>query len=112
MEADVTSDKKTCKRAEDAAAANQAKHGDSCSAKRVHAGPTSLIGFSMKAEPLALPCKDDALVDKGKPYLSPVEMRTLTAARGLLPVGTDPTATMTIFHQPPLWFCPTEEIHS
>ena len=38
-EADVATDKKTRKRAEDAAA-DQAKHGDSRSAKRVDNGPT------------------------------------------------------------------------
>ena len=43
-EADVPSDKKTRKRAEDAAS-DQAKHGDSCSAKRAHAGLTSLTSF-------------------------------------------------------------------
>ena len=79
IEADVISGKKTRKRAKDAAA-NQAKDGDSCTAKRVHAGPTSSTSFGMKAEPAALPCRDDAMVDKGtaapKPYLSPVEMRT------------------------------------
>ena len=35
MEADVPADKKTCERTEGAATAVQAKHGDSCSAKRV-----------------------------------------------------------------------------
>ena len=39
-EADVPTDKKSHKRAEDAAA-GQAKHGDNCSAKRVDAGPKS-----------------------------------------------------------------------
>ena len=103
MEADVPTDKKTRKRAEDAAA-NQAKHGDSCSAKRVDAGPTSSTSFSMTAEPPALPQRDDVLVDKGaeapKPCLSPVEIRTLTAAGGLLPTGTYSTAIRTIFPRP------------
>ena len=35
MKADVTADKKTRERLEGAAAAVQAKHGDSCSAKKV-----------------------------------------------------------------------------
>ena len=99
MEADVTADKKTRERTEDAAAAVQAKHGDSC--KRVQAGPTSSTIFGKKAEAPALPCRDDVLIDiKGaaapKPCLSPVEMRTLTAAGGLLPTGKISTTTMTI----------------
>ena len=112
----MPADKKTRKRAEDAAA-DRAKHGDSCSAKRLDTGPTSSTSFGMKAEPLSLPCcRDDALVDKEaaapKPCLAPGEMRTLTAAGGLLPTGTSSTATRTIFHQPPLWFCLTKEMNS
>ena len=65
--------------------------------------------------PPALPCtRDDALVDNGvaapKPCLSPAEMRTRTAAGGLLPTGKASAATRIIFHQPPLWFYLTEEI--
>ena len=41
MEADATADKKTRERTEGATAAVQAKHGDSCSAKRIQAAPTS-----------------------------------------------------------------------
>ena len=62
--ADVPADKKTRKRIE-GAAVDQAKHGDSCSTKTVQAGPTSSTSFSVKAEPPALPCRDDVLVDKG-----------------------------------------------
>ena len=40
MEADVPADKKTRECTEGAAFAVQAKHGDSCSAKRIQAGPT------------------------------------------------------------------------
>ena len=43
MEADVTADKNTRERTEDAAAVVQAKHGDSYSAKRVQAGSTSSV---------------------------------------------------------------------
>ena len=89
MEADVTTVKKTRKRTGGAAAAVQTKHEDSCSAKRVQAGPTNSANFGMKAEPPTLPHWDGVLVDKGaaapKPCLSPVEMRTPTAAGGLLP---------------------------
>ena len=48
-EADVTSDKKTRKRTEDAAA-DRTKHGDSCSAKKVNAGLTSAKAVSLIRE--------------------------------------------------------------
>ena len=79
MEADVTADKTTCEGTEAAAAAVKAKHGESCSAKRVQGSPTSSISFGMKAESPALPRWDDVLVDidaaAPKPSLSPVRMR-------------------------------------
>ena len=115
-EADVPIYTKTCKRVE-GAAADQAKHGDSCSAKKVDPDLMCLTSFGDDStKPPALPCfRDDAMVDKSapapKPRLSPVEMRTLTAAGGLLPAGTASTATRTIFHQLPLWFCPTEDMN-
>ena len=96
METDVKTDKKTRKRTESAATAVQTKHGDSCSGKRVQVGLKRSTSFGVKAEPLALPCRDDVLVENGaaapKSYLSPLEMRTSTTAGGL-----------------PLWFCPTVE---
>ena len=61
--ADVPTDKKTRKRMEDAAA-DQAKHGDSYSAKRVDVGPTTSTSFGMTAKPSALPRRDDVLVDE------------------------------------------------
>ena len=115
-EADVTVDKKTRERTESAAAAVQTKRGDSCYAKRVQAGPTSSTSFGKKDKPPTLPCRNDVLVDNGaaapKSCLSPLEMRTLTAAGGLLPTGKVSTATMAIFQQLPLWFCLTKEIKS
>ena len=115
MEATVTADKKTRKRTEGAAAADRAKYtGDSSSTNQVD--PDQIIcstSFGMKAEPPALPCRDDILVDEGapapKPCLSPVEMRTLTTADDLLPAGKVSTAARIIFYQLPLRFCPTEE---
>ena len=57
----------------------------------------------MKAEPPTLPRRDDVLVDKGaavpKPCLSPVEMRTLTAAGNLLPAGIASTVTRIVYYQ-------------
>ena len=102
MEADVPTGTKIRKRTE-AAAADQAKHGDSCSAKRVDAGPPMcLTSFGDDStEPSALPCRDDVMVDKGAaaptPRLSPVEMRTPIATGGLLRAGTAATAIRTMF---------------
>ena len=77
-EADIPTDKNTRKLAEDAVA-DQVKHGDSCSAKRVNAGPTNSTSFGMTAEPPTLPRRDDVLVNKG------AEERILPyAAGGLL----------------------------
>ena len=67
-------------------------------------------------EPAALSCRDDAMVDKGAavpiPCFFSVKMRTLTAAVGLLPAGKAFAASRTLFHQPPLWCCPTEDMNS
>ena len=103
-ESDVKPDTKTCKRAEDAES-DQAKNGDSCSAKTVDAGRTNSTSFGMTVEPPALPRRDDVLVDKGaeapKPHLPPVEVRMLpSAAGGLLPAGTALTAMSTTFPRP------------
>ena len=80
---------------------------DSSSA-RVNGGPTSLTNFGIIAEPPALPSVNDVLVEKGaeapKPCPSSVEMRTPTAAGGLLPAGTASTAMWIIFSPPlPSW---------
>ena len=115
MEADVPADNKNHERTEGAATAVQAKHGDSCTAKRVQAGPTCSTNFGVKAEPSALPCRDDVLVENGaaapKSYFSSLEIRTPTAAGGLLPTKKNSTATRTTFHYLPLWFYPSEEIN-
>ena len=101
-EADVPTDTKTHKRTENAVA-DQAKHANSCFAKRIDAGPpmclTSFVDDS--TEPPILSCRDDAMVDKGaaapKLCLSREEMRTPTAAGGSLPVGTPSTVMRTYF---------------
>ena len=100
-EADVESDTKTRKGTEDAAA-DRVMNENSSSARRVHTyGQTSSTSLGMTAELPALPRRDNVMVDKGaeapKPCISPVEMRTLTAAGGLLPAGTASTAMRTIF---------------
>ena len=115
-ETDVPTDTKTRKRTEDAAA-DRVMIGDSSSAL-VDPDSMCLTSFGDDSpEPPILPCcRNDAIVDKGaaapKPPLSPVEMRTLTATGGLFPAGTASTATRTIFHQLPFWFCLTEEMNS
>ena len=103
-EADVLTDSKTRKRTEDAAA-DRAKHGNSCSAKKVDPNPMFLTTFGDDStKPAALPYRDDAMFDKGaaapKPCLLPVEIRTPTAASGLLPVDIAYTAMRTIFFRP------------
>ena len=101
MDADVPADHKTRERAESAATAVQAKHGESCFAKRVQADQTCSTNFGVKVEPPTLPCRDDVLVENGaaalKSCLSPLEMRTPTAAGGLFP--TDKTSTAPTFDQ-------------
>ena len=101
--ADVKPDSKTHKRTEDAVA-DRVMNGNSSTARRVYDGPTSLTSFGRIAESPALPFRDDVLVDKGaeapKPCLSPVEMRTQTAAGGLLPAVTASIAMRTIFPRP------------
>ena len=116
MEADVKPDTKTRKRTEGVVAADRAKYiGDSSSSKKFNSDMTSLISFGMMAESPALSLSDDTLVDKGaaapKLCLSSVEMRTLTAAGALFPAGLASTVTRTTFHQPPLWFYPTQEMN-
>ena len=100
MEADVKSDTKTRKRTEDAAA-DRAKHGNKSSSAQVDPDPMCLTSFGDDStEPPALPCRDDAMLDKGAEALkslSPVEMDTLTDAGGLLPASIASTAMGTIF---------------
>ena len=113
LEADAPAGTKTRERAEGAAKAVQAVHGDSFSANRVDPDPMCSTSFGVKAEPSVLHCRNDVLVENGaavpKSCLSPLEMGTPTAAGGLLPTGKTFTATRTIFDQPTLWFCATEE---
>ena len=65
------------------------------------------------AKPPPLPCRNDVVVENGtaapKSCLSPLEMRTTTAAGGLLPTGEASTATKTTFKQPPLRLYSTED---
>ena len=114
METDVQVDTKTRERTEGAAKAVQAMNGDSFSAKRTQDGSKSSTIFDEKVEPPALPCRDDVVAKNGaaapKSCLSPLKMRTTTAAGGLLPPGEISTATRTTFDHSTFWFCQTEEI--
>ena len=82
------------------------KHGDGCFADKVDPDLMCLTSFGDDSTepPTFLPCRDDAMVDRDtvapKPCLSPVEMRTSTAAGSLLHAGTALTAIMTIFSRP------------
>ena len=114
MEADGPANTKTRESTEGAATAVQAMHGNSFSACRVDPGPKSnSTSFGMKAEPPALPYRDDVVVESGnaapKSCLPPLEIRTTTAAGGLLPIGKTSTVTETTSNEPFLQFYPTEK---
>ena len=65
MEADGQASTKTRERTEGAATAAQAMRGDCSSARRVEPDPTKSTSFGMKAEPPALPYRDDSVVECG-----------------------------------------------
>ena len=106
MEIDRPASTKTRKRTEGAATAAQAMHGDSCTAQKVQDRPKTSISFGVKAEPPDLPCREDVLVKDGaaapKPCLPSFEMRSPTAAGGLVPTGKTFAATEITFIHPPL----------
>ena len=114
MEADGQANTKTRERTEGAATAGQAIRGNGFSARLVEPSPnTNSTSFGVKAEPPALPCRDDVVVKSGaaasESCLPSVEMRSSTAAGGLVPTGEASTAKEISFIQPPLRFCSTEE---
>ena len=79
--------------------------GDSSSAQSNHDSMFLTSSGDHFTDTPALPRRDGVLVNKGaaapKSCLSPVEMRTLTAAGGLLPAGTASTSMRTIFPRSP-----------
>ena len=114
METDGQANTKTPERTEGAAAAVQAMRGDAFSARRVERGPnTNSTSFGVKAEPPALSCKDDVVVESGaaasESCLPSLEMRSSTVAGGLVPTGEASAAKETNFNQPPLRLYSTEE---
>ena len=74
---------------------------------------TNSTSFGVKAEPPALPCRDDVVVESGdaalRPCLPSLEMRSPIAAGGLISTGKASTATRTISNEPLLRFYATEE---
>ena len=81
MEADGQASTKTRERTEGAATAVQAMRGDCFSARGVEPGPTTnSTSLGVKAEPPALPCRDDSVVECGpaasEPCLPSMEMRS------------------------------------
>ena len=113
MEADGPANTKTCERTKGAATAVQAMRGDRFSARRVEPGPNiNSTSFSVKAQPPDLFCKEDVLVEDGatspKSCLPSLEMRSSTAAGGLVPTGETSTAKTTV-NKPLLQFYLTEE---
>ena len=112
MEADWPTNTKTRERTKRAAIVVQGMRRDSCTtAQNVQDGPMTSITFGMEAEPPDLPYRDDVLVEGGdaapRSCLPSLEMRSSTAAGGLLPTGKISTATETNFNQPSLRFCST-----
>ena len=117
MMADRPANTKTRERTEGAATAVQAMHGDSLSARWVEPGPkTNSTNFGVKVEPPDLPCKEDVLVEDGatspESCLPSSEMRSSTAARGLVLTGETSTATETIVNKSLLQSYSSEEENS
>ena len=113
MEADGPANTKTRERTEGAAIAVQAMHGDSCTAKKVQDGPKTSISFGVKAEPPDLPCGEDVLVEDGatspETCLPSLEMRSSTAAGGLVPTAGETSTAETTVNKPLLQFYSTEK---
>ena len=114
MEADGPANTKTRERTEGAATAVQAMRGDDFSASWVEPGTNNnSTSFGVKVEPPALPCRDDVMVESGaatsESCVPSLEMRSSSAAGGLVPPGEASTAKRTNFNQPPIRFCSTEE---
>ena len=65
MEVNRLANTKTRECTEGATTVVQAMHGDSCTAQNIQDGQKTLTNFGMKAEPLALPCRDYVLVEDG-----------------------------------------------
>ena len=116
MEADGHANTKTQGRMEGVTIAVQAMRGDSCTTdKKVQDEPKTSITFGVEAEPPDLPCREDVLVEDGatapESCLPSLEMRSPTAAGGLLPTGEASAATRTTSNEPLVRFYSTEEMN-
>ena len=116
MEADGQANTKTRECRKGAAIAVQAMLGDGFSARRVEPGSnTTSTSFGVKAEPPALPCRDDVVVESGnaasESCLPSLEMHSSTAAGGLVPTGEASTASETTSNEPRLRFYEIEEMN-
>ena len=114
MEADEQASTKIRERTEGAARAVQAMLGGCFSVRQVEPGPTTnSTRFGVKARPPALPCRDDSVVEcssaASQSCLPSMEMRSSTAAGGLVPTGEASNALEITSNQPPLRFCSTEK---
>ena len=116
MKADGPANTKTRERTEGAATAVQAMRGDRYTAEqKVQDGPKTSISFGMMAEPPDLPCREAVLVEEGattpKSCFPSLEMRSPTAADGLVPTGEASTAPETTSNEPLLRFSATEKMN-
>ena len=116
MEADGQASTKTRERTEGTATAVQEMRGDCFTARRVEPGPTTnSTSFGVNAEPPALPCRDDVVVESGPAAskLCPpsMKMRSSTAAGGLVPTGEASKASETTSNEPLFRFYETEEMN-
>ena len=117
LEADGPTNTKTRERTESAAKVVQAMRGDSCTTatQKVQDGPKTSISFGMMAEPPDLPCREDVLAEEGattpKSCVPSLEMRSPTAAGGLVPTGEASTATETTSSEPFLRFYVIKEMN-
>ena len=116
MEADRPANTRTRERAEGAATAVQVMYGDSCTPQKVQHRPKTSISFGVKAEPPDLPSRGDVLVEDGaaapKSYLPSLEMRSPTAAGGVVPTGETSKATETTVNESLFQLYSTEEENS
>ena len=117
IEIDGHANTKPRERTEGAATVVQAMHEDSCTtAQKVQDGRKTSISFGVMAKPPDLPCKEDVLVEGGamspESCLASLEMRSSTAAGGLVPTGETSTATETTINKPLLQSYSSEEENS
>ena len=115
MEVDGPANTKPRKRTEGAAIAVQEKHGESCSADRFDLDPMCSTSYGDDCTgPPAPPCSgENGLVDNGaaapKSCLPSLQIRSPSAACGLLPTGETFTATKITFNRLPFRLYLTEE---